>query len=86
MIAFFAAEFPYLPHNNLFRHASYYIRNVFYDNMAGQYADLSEILKEFPFVLLTDQRFAGCDTDSRKKIARWVCLFGNFLRSIIQMK
>jgi MGT family glycosyltransferase len=67
-------EFPDLPHNNLLRHASYYIRHVFYDNMAGQYADLSEILKEFPAeLLLTDEWFTGAIPLAEKKVLPWVC-------------
>jgi UDP:flavonoid glycosyltransferase YjiC (YdhE family) len=54
------SEFSKLPENSLFRHATYYIRHVFYDNMHGQYMDLCDILKDFKAdVLVTDEWFAG---------------------------
>jgi len=69
-----AKEFPDLPYGSLFKHASYYIKHVFYDNMAGQYADLSEILKEFPAdVVVTDEWFTGSIPLAEKKVIPWVC-------------
>jgi MGT family glycosyltransferase len=67
-------EFPDLPHNSLLRHASYYIRHVFYDNMPGQFADLCEILKDFPAdILLTDEWFTGAIPLAENKVLPWVC-------------
>jgi UDP:flavonoid glycosyltransferase YjiC (YdhE family) len=66
--------FPGIPHRSLFRHASYYIKHVFYDNMPGQYSDLLEILKEFPAdILLTDEWFTGAIPLAVHKTLRWVC-------------
>ena len=51
-----ATEFPNLPYTSLFRHATYYIKHVFYDNMPGQYHDLCDILIDFKAdILLTDE-------------------------------
>ena len=67
-------NFPDLPHNSLLRHASYYIRHVFYDNMPGQYNDLCEILKDFQAdILLTDEWFTGAIPLAEKKVIPWVC-------------
>jgi MGT family glycosyltransferase len=67
-------EFPDLPQNSLLKHASYYIRHVFYDNMSLQYDDLCEILKVFSAdLLLTDEWFTGAIPLAEKKILPWVC-------------
>ncbi len=69
-----STEFPDLPHNSLLRHASYYIRHVFYDNMPGQYYDLCEILKAFPAdLLLTDEWFTGAIPLAEMNVIPWVC-------------
>lgn len=69
-----STDFPDLPHHNLLKHASYYIRHVFYDNMPGQYLDLCEILKGYPAdMLLTDEWFTGAIPFAEKKILPWVC-------------
>lgn len=66
--------FPDIPHGSLFRHASYYIKHVFYDNMQGQYADLCEILKDFEAdILITDEWFTGAIPLAEKKVIPWVC-------------
>ena len=69
-----SSEFPDLPHNSLLRHASYYIRHVFYDNIHGQHLDLLEILKEFDAdILLTDEWFTGAIPLAEKKVLPWIC-------------
>jgi len=66
-------EFPKLPEKMLFRHASFYIKHVFYDNMLGQYLDLREILKEFPAdILVTDEWFTGAIPYAESKKLPWV--------------
>ncbi len=69
-----ATEFPNLPYTSLFRHATYYIKHVFYDNMHGQYHDLCEILKDFKAdILLTDEWFTGAIPLAENKVLPWVC-------------
>jgi MGT family glycosyltransferase len=69
-----STDFPKLPYSSLLKHASYYIRHVFYDNMPGQYSDLCEILKEFAAdLILTDEWFTGVIPLAEKKIIPWVC-------------
>ena len=66
-------EFPKLPEKFLLRHASFYIKHVFYDNMLGQYLDLREILREFHAdILLTDEWFTGAIPYAESKKLPWV--------------
>ncbi len=66
-------EFPDIPEKILLRHATYYIKHVFYDNMRGQYLDLREILKEFKAdILLTDEWFTGAIPYAESKKIPWV--------------
>ncbi|HOV10589.1 MAG TPA: glycosyltransferase [Bacteroidales bacterium] len=66
-------EFPKLPEKPLLRHASFYIKHVFYDNMLGQYLDLHEILRVFRAdILLTDEWFTGAIPYAETKKLPWV--------------
>ncbi len=67
-------QFPDLPYKSLFRHATYYIKHLFYDNMPGQYLDLTDILHDFPAdLLLTDEWFTGAIPFAERKILPWIC-------------
>lgn len=67
------AEFPNLPEKSLFRHASFFIKHVFYDNMQGQYLDMKEILHEFQAdVLLTDEWFTGAIPYAESNKLPWI--------------
>lgn len=67
-------KFPDLPYNSLLKHASYYIKHIFFDNMTGQFEDLTEIVQTFhPDIIVTDEWFCGVIPLKENTNIPWIC-------------